>query len=198
MRAQWRGQVIYYNLCCTMITPMPMKHHLICAKTAMKHFSKASVYNSGIRQWFTRARAMYIHGLVRAEQNKIKVCIWGDQVWDCLSFYTERMRVFILLRDGEDNLHSWSPTPPPRSRCPTQPNPTSSCRELHPTSWDSKSNNSNGPSHPDAVPGVRLNDQYLEGRPLIARGCAKQGGEKQSWSQVRVNSNGPDLPVVAM
>jgi hypothetical protein len=40
--------------------------HLICTKTAMRHFSKASVYNSGNRQWALRARAMYMHGVDRA------------------------------------------------------------------------------------------------------------------------------------
>jgi hypothetical protein len=29
---------------------MPMKDCLICAKTVMRHFSKASVYDSGNRQ----------------------------------------------------------------------------------------------------------------------------------------------------
>jgi hypothetical protein len=37
---------------------MPTKHCLICAKTAMKHFSKALVYDSGNRQRAARARAM--------------------------------------------------------------------------------------------------------------------------------------------
>jgi hypothetical protein len=75
---------------------------------------------------------------------------------------------------------------------------TSPYTELHPTGWDSASKNSNGQSRPDTVPGMRLNDQYLERQPSIAKGCARQGGKERSQSQVRVNSDGPDLPVVAM
>jgi hypothetical protein len=59
-------QVIYYNLCYTVITLMPTKHHLICTKTATKHFSKASVYDSGNRQRATRARAMCMCNADRA------------------------------------------------------------------------------------------------------------------------------------
>jgi hypothetical protein len=49
-RPQWRGQVIYCGLPCAVMTPMPMKDHLICTKTATRNFSKASVYDSGNRQ----------------------------------------------------------------------------------------------------------------------------------------------------
>jgi hypothetical protein len=78
MRAQWGGQVIYYSLYCTVITLMPTIHCLICTKTATTHLSKALVYNSGNRQQDPRARAMYMHGVDRAERNKIEsVCIWG-------------------------------------------------------------------------------------------------------------------------
>jgi hypothetical protein len=42
------------------------------------------------------------------------------------------------------------------------------------------------------------NNQYWEGQYSIAKGCANQGGEEQSQCQVRVDSDGPDLPVVAM
>jgi hypothetical protein len=60
---------------------MPTIHHLICAKKAMRHFSKASVYDSGNRQWVPRVRAMYMCDVDRAGQNKIEsVCIWGDLV----------------------------------------------------------------------------------------------------------------------
>jgi hypothetical protein len=107
------------------------------------------------------------------------------------------MQVFILLRERGNNRHSWSPTPP-RSNCPSQAKQTSSCRELHPTSQDSKSNNSNRNSRLDIVPGVQLNHLYLEDQPSIAEGCANQGGKEWSWCWVRVDFNGPDLPVVAM
>jgi hypothetical protein len=63
--AVWRT-VIYYNLCCSVITPMPTKHRLICAKTATRHFSKALVYDSGNRQRATRARAMCMRDADRA------------------------------------------------------------------------------------------------------------------------------------
>jgi hypothetical protein len=43
-----------------------------------------------------------------------------------------------------------------------------------------------------------LTDQYLEGQPTIAKGSAIQGGEEQSLSRVRVDSDGTDLPEVAM
>jgi hypothetical protein len=57
---------------------MPTKDRLICVKTAMKYFSKASVYDSGNRQWDSRMRAMCMRGVDRAERNKIeRVCIWG-------------------------------------------------------------------------------------------------------------------------
>jgi hypothetical protein len=49
-RAQWRGQVIYCSLSCAVMTLMPTKDRLICAKTATKHFSKALMYDSGNRQ----------------------------------------------------------------------------------------------------------------------------------------------------
>jgi len=89
------GQVIYYSLCCTLITLMLMKHRLICAKTAMTHFSKASVYNSGNRQWDPRARAMCMHSVDRAERNKIeRVCIWGGSSPGLTNFFTSREREF--------------------------------------------------------------------------------------------------------
>jgi len=75
---------------------------------------------------------------------------------------------------------------------------TSSYRELHPTSRDSKSNNSDGHSHLDAMPGLQLNDQNMEGQSTIAKGCARQGTKEWSWSQARVNCDGPDLPIVAI
>jgi hypothetical protein len=139
---------------------------------------------------------------VWCRQSRVKQdrkCVYGgDRVWDWFSFYIERMRVFILLRDRENNHHSWSPTPLPHCRCPCQAMQTSSYRELHPTSQDSGSNNSNRHSHPDAMPGVQLNDQYLKRWLLIAECCAGQGSKEQSRSQVRVDCNGPDLPVVSM
>jgi len=50
-------------LSCTVMTLMPMKDHLICTKTAMRHFSNALVYDSGNRQRLLRARVMYMHAL---------------------------------------------------------------------------------------------------------------------------------------
>jgi hypothetical protein len=49
-RAQWRGQVIYCGFSYAVMTLMLTKDRLICAKTAMRHFSKALVYDSGNRQ----------------------------------------------------------------------------------------------------------------------------------------------------
>jgi hypothetical protein len=57
---------------------MATKHHLICARTATRHFSKALVYDSGNMQQDLRVRAMYMHSLDRAGRNKIEsVCIRG-------------------------------------------------------------------------------------------------------------------------
>jgi hypothetical protein len=80
-RAQWGGQVIYCGFSCAVITPILMKDHLICAKTAMRYFSKALVYNYGNRQRFPRARARYMHALDRARQKQtLKVYMGGRQV----------------------------------------------------------------------------------------------------------------------
>jgi len=67
-----------------------------------------------------------------------------------------------------------------------------------PTNRDCKPNNSDGHTCPDAASGVQLNDQYLDGQPMIAEGSANQGGQEQCRCQVRVNCDRPDLPVVAM
>jgi hypothetical protein len=86
-RAQWGGQVIYCGFSCTVMTPMPTKDHLICAKTAMRHFSKASVYDPGNRQQLLRARARYMRALDgKAENTTLKVYMGGRQVRiDCPS-----------------------------------------------------------------------------------------------------------------
>jgi hypothetical protein len=100
-RAQWGGQVIYYNLCYTGITPMLTKHRLICAKTAMKHFSKASVYDSGNRQWAMRARVMCMCSADRAGRKKItSVCIWGGSSLGLPdSLHQERERLYTTERE---------------------------------------------------------------------------------------------------
>jgi hypothetical protein len=126
---------------------------------------------------------------IRVKQDR-SVCIWGGS--------SPGLTDFFKMRERGNNCHSWSPPPPPHSSCPCQAKQTSSCRENHPTCQDSKSNNSDGHSHLDTVPGVRLNHLYLEDWHSIAKGCANQGGEEQSWSRVRVDSNGPDLLVVAL
>jgi hypothetical protein len=84
-----------------MITLMPTKHWLICAKTAMMLFSKASVYNSGNRQQATRARAMCRCGVDRAGQNKIRtVCIWGGSSLGLTDFTSrERERLYTTERE---------------------------------------------------------------------------------------------------
>jgi hypothetical protein len=177
---------------------MPMKHRLVCAKTATRHFSKALVYDSGNRQWATRVRAMCMRGVDRAEQNKIgTVCIWGGSS-PGLSGSLHQERETLYYWERGNNCHSWSPTSPPCSCCPCQAKQTSSCRELCPTCWDSKSSNSDGNSRPDTAPQVRLNDQYWEDWDSIVEGCANQGSKEQSRSWVRVDPDGPDLLVVTM
>jgi hypothetical protein len=57
------GISILLWLSCAVMTLMPMKDRLICTKTATRHLSKASVYDSGNKQQLLRARAMYMHAL---------------------------------------------------------------------------------------------------------------------------------------
>jgi hypothetical protein len=100
-RVQCGGQVIYYNLCYTGITSMPTKHRLVCAKTATKHFSKASVYDSGNRQRVTRARVMCMCDADRAGRNKIEnVCIWGGSSPELIhSLHRKRDTLYTTERD---------------------------------------------------------------------------------------------------
>jgi hypothetical protein len=76
-RAQWGGQVIYYGFSYAVMTLMLTKGHLICTKTAMRHFSKALVYNSGNRQQLQRARAMYMCALDRARRKQDTKGVYG-------------------------------------------------------------------------------------------------------------------------
>jgi hypothetical protein len=81
------------------MTPMLTKDHLIYTKTAMRHFSKALVYDSGNKQRLLRARAGYMHALEGARQKTrmLKVYMGGRQVRiDCPS----------TLRDWE-SLYYW-------------------------------------------------------------------------------------------
>jgi hypothetical protein len=48
------------------------------------------------------------------------------------------------------------------------------------------------------MPGMRLNDEYLRRQPLIAKGCEKAVQQGTVKIKVKVDCNGPDLPVVAM
>jgi hypothetical protein len=135
----------------------------------------------------------------RAERNKRgTVCIWGESspgLTDSLhresaSLYTtERQGIYSPLLESYTSSSlqmSWPSLATSSSIIPC------------PTNRDCKPINSFEHTCCDAVSRVWLTDQYLEGWLTIAEGGANQGGEARSRSRVRVDSDGSDLPAIAM